>query len=120
MSKVMTWYEHISKTLNKLNRLTSGLKFMRKTLTEDKFMKVITSQYYGLCYYGSQVWLGSHTRRMDLKKLDSMHYRILRIVKQDYKRNIGRMDLDLIGRARPALWSKYFTVNLTIKILCST
>ncbi len=53
---------------------------------------------------------------MAVKKLDSMHYRMLRIIKQDYKRNIGRMDLDLKGRARPELWSKYSTANLTIKI----
>lgn len=117
MDNQMNWSEHVSKTINKLNRLSSGLKFMRRRLTEDQFLKVITSQYYGLCYYGCQVWLGDHTRRMDLKKLDSAHYRMLRIIKQDYRRKIGRHELDQIGRARPSLWSKYSTANLVIKVL---
>ena len=111
------WSSHISKTINKLNRLTSGLKFIRRRLTEEQFLKVLTSQYYGICYYGSPVWLGSHTRRMDMRKLTSVHYRLLRTTKLDTRRKIGRGDLDKIGRARPGTWAKYATANLVIKVL---
>ena len=107
---------HISKTINKMGRLTNGLKFLRKRLGEKQFLKVLTSQYYGTCYYACQSWLGAHTRK-DIRKLDSMHYRLLRIAKQDYKRKIGRAKLDEAGRARPTKWGKYATASTVIKIL---
>lgn len=53
----LTWYNDISKTVNKLSRLMNGLKFIRKRLTEQQFIKVLTSQYYGMCYHGCQAWL---------------------------------------------------------------
>ncbi|NBR26721.1 MAG: hypothetical protein EBU08_23690, partial [Micrococcales bacterium] len=117
MDEKLTWSEHISKTINKMKRLTSGLYYLRRRLTEEQFIQVMTSQYYGMTYYGCQAWLGSHTRKMDLKKLDSLHYKMLRIVKKDYKRKIGRHELDTIGRARPTLWGKYSTANLVLKVL---
>ena len=113
----LTWSSHISKTMNKLGRLTSGLKFIRNRLSKSQFLKVLTSQYYGMCYYGGQVWLGSHTRKMDLKKIDSLHFRLLRIVKRDYKRTMRREELDKIGRARPTTWSKYATSSTVVKVL---
>ncbi len=62
----LSWSPHISKTINKMNQLSGALKFIRRRLDEDQFIKVLTSQYYGMCYYGGQAWLGRHTRKMDI------------------------------------------------------
>ena len=113
----LTWSQHISTTINKMNRLTGALKFLRRRLTEKQFLTVMTSQYYGMCYYGCQAWLGRHTRYMDLRKLNGMHYRLLRIVKMDWKQKIKRHVLDEIGRARPTTWAKYATSSTVIKSL---
>ena len=68
-------------------------------------------------YYGCQAWLGRHTRHMDLRKLNGMHYRLLRIVKMDWKQKIKRHVLDEIGRARPTTWAKYATSSTVIESL---
>ena len=78
MDSRLNWSEHISATVNKMNKFTGALKFIRKRLNEKQFLQVLTSQYYGTCYYGSPVWLGSHTRVMDIRKLNGLHYRLLR------------------------------------------
>ena len=54
---------------------------------------------------------------MDIRKINSMHYRLLRIVKWDWKQKKKRHELDSIGRARPTLWAKYAAANTVIKIL---
>jgi hypothetical protein len=97
--------------------MTGALKFLRRRLPEDKFLSVLTSQYYGTCYYACQAWLGAHTRKMDIRKLNGMHYKLLRIAKNDWKNKISRSTLDNLGRARPTIWAKYATANMTIKVL---
>jgi len=103
--------------MSKMTSLTPGLKFLRRRLGQDKFIKATTSQYYGLVYYGSQVWLGQHTPVSQLRRLNSLHYKLLRIAVQDWKRKSSRSDLDEIGRVRPSQWYKYATGSLIIKIM---
>jgi hypothetical protein len=117
MDNRMSWSEHIGKTVNKLNGLSSALKFIRKRLTKQNYLQVLTSQYYGSCYYASPVWLGPHTKKVDLKKLNSLHYRLLRTVVGDWKQSISRYKLDELGRVGPDKWSKYITASTVIKIL---
>jgi len=113
----MDWKSHANKAVNKVNRLPSGLRFLRKRLNKKPLLNAVNSQFYGLLYYGCQVWLGQHTRSFNVRKLNSGHYRVLRIVKNDWKKKKKRSDLDSIGRARPSLWGKYATGNLVIKLL---
>jgi len=118
--KNLDWKSHVSKTISKVSRLTSGLKFLRKRLKKHQFLNAVTSQFYGLMYYGCQVWLGPHTKASSIRKLNAVHYRLLRLVENDWKKKKKRCDLDRIGRARPSLWGKYATGNLVIKILRDT
>jgi len=100
-----------------MTRLTSGLKFLRKKLTKQQFLKATMSQFFGLMYYGCQVWLGEHTRMSQVKRLNSLHYKLLRIAENDWRREMSRRELDNIGRARPFTWSKYATASLVIKTM---
>lgn len=113
----MTWSEHIAMRINKLNGLTGALKFIRKRLTQEQFLQVLTAQYYSVCYYASPAWLGWHTRKMDIRKLNSVHYRLLRTALGDWRQTIGRDHLDALGRVRPTLWAKYITASTVVKIL---
>jgi len=113
----MSWTNHIKKTIGKMNRLSVGLRFLRKRLQKREFLKATTSQFYGLLYYGSQVWLGPHTKISDVRRLNSVHYKTLRVVENDWKKKKKRADLDKLGRAKPSLWGKYATGNLVLKTI---
>jgi len=80
-----------------MNRLTCGLRFLRKRLQKKQFLKPTTSQFYGLLYFGSQVGLGPHTKMADIRKLNSVHYITLRIVENDWKKKKKRAELDKLG-----------------------
>jgi len=113
----LTWKEHVEKTLSKMSRLTAGLRFLRKRLSKTQFLNATTSQFYGTLYYGCQVWLGYHTRMSLIRKLNSIHYKVLRIVEHDWKKKKKRHELDKIGRAKPTKWMSYSTGTLVIKIM---
>lgn len=119
MDDKMTWSRHIASNINKLNRFTGSLRFIRGRLSEEQFLQVLTSQYYGTCYYGAPAWLGSHTRKMDIRKLNSLHYRLLRTAVCDWKNKnkTSREELDKMGRVRPTTWAHYTSASTAIKII---
>jgi len=52
-----------------------------------------------------------------MKKLTSLHYRLLRIVKNDWQRVLSKNDLDKIGRIKPESWAHFSTASPVIKIV---
>jgi len=112
----LNWTKQVDKVIEKGRKLNSGLKFIRKKLNKEQFLKVLTSQYYGTCFYGCNVWMAKNTYK-DVRRLNALHYRSLRIVAKDYKRIMSRQKLDEIGRARPSTWYKFSTTSLVIKVV---
>jgi len=111
MYLIKSWTPQIKSTINKISRLTTGLRFLRKRLSKKSFLKATTSQFYGLLYYCS------HTKVSQIRRLNSVHYKLLRIVQNDSKKRKSRSDLDKIGRSKPSLWAKYATANLVLKVM---
>jgi len=107
----------ISRVLTKARKMNSAMKLVRKKLKLDQFMRVMTCQYYGRCFYGCPIWLNGTTSFMDLRRLNALHYRALRIARRDYKKELSRSDLDMMGRARPTTWSQYLMASATIKAI---
>jgi len=62
---------------------------LQKYWPRKSFLKRATNRFYGLLYYSSQVWLGSHTIVADIRKLNSVHYKLGRIVEIDWKKGKG-------------------------------
>jgi len=91
----ISWSSHISKVVSKAKKLNSALSFIRRKLTEDQFLKVLTSQFYGACFYGSAAWLHGNNSYKDIRKINAVYYRSLRIAKRDFKRKLSRSKLDL-------------------------
>ncbi len=81
-------------------------------------MKVLTSYYYSSIYYGSAVWIGSMTTSNEWRLLNKAHYRALRIVTRDYKRETPRTQLDEeCKRATPRQWGHYVVASTAANIL---
>jgi len=113
----LSWSQQVESVVKKSRKLNNAMTIIRRKLTFKQFMQVLTSQYYGLCYYGCSVWLNGLNSFKDLRMINAVHYRSLRIAVKDYKRRISRSTLDDIGRARPTTWAKYCTSSIIIKAL---
>lgn len=53
----LTWLKQVDKVKDKGKKLSSDLKFIRRKLSKEQFLKVLTSQYNGWCFYGCNIWM---------------------------------------------------------------
>jgi len=94
----LSWRTHMENVVKKSQRMVSGLKVIRHALSEDQFLTVATSQYYGSLYYGLPVWFDSLLQKHK-QKMDVLHYKLLRLVIKDWQMLYPREMLDTLGRA---------------------
>ena len=55
--KNLTWEFQVVQVLAKSRGLMSTMRFLQKLLARYEFLRAMTPSYYGMCYYGSPVWL---------------------------------------------------------------
>jgi len=115
----LNWNQQVDKVLDRAKRAMNGLRILQKSLRINKFVKILTSQFFSKIYYGSPVWLSSLTVS-NLKRIESIHYRALRLCYHDYKCQIARdiIDHDLC-RANPSEWKNYTVASEMIRIFNS-
>jgi len=79
--------------------------------------KVVTSHLFGLLYYGSQTWLNELTTWSQWKKLNSIHYRALRICIKDFRNKTSKVTIDaMFKRATPIQWMRYSNAKMAISL----
>jgi len=81
--KNLQWKTQASSLVTRAQRMISGLKVIRSKLTQDQFMKIVTSQYFGALYYGIPVWYDA-LQKKDKLKMDTLHYKVLRVAVKDW------------------------------------
>ena len=116
----MKWDTHVDKVLGHAKKTLNRLQILRRNLSLDSYVHILTSQSFLKLYYGSPVWL-SHVSSQDLKRLESIHYKALRIGCNDYQNKTSRYQLDHdYRRATPSEWPNYGVSREAILIFYST
>jgi len=112
----LSWEQHIRRTLQKCNSKLGVLRKIRKLLTVDQFLKIVTAQYYSVLYYGSVVWLSGTTKASLKSLINTAHFKPLRLAMNDFHKRIKREELSLLcKRANPIDWVRYSLASLVIK-----
>jgi len=97
------WTNQVNKAVSKVTRVTFGLRFLRKKLSNNSSLIQLQDNFMGLLYYGCKVWLCPHTRSSSNRKLNSVHYK----AQTDWKKK--RFQVDSIGCTRTRPFGKYPT-----------
>jgi len=113
----LTWEPHIRATLAKCNSKIGVLKKIRKMFTVDQFLKIITSQYFSILYYGCKVWLNNTTRKNLRGLINTAHYRPLRVALFDFEKRLSKNELSKrCKRATPSEWVRYSLASTVLKV----
>jgi len=113
----LSWEAQGDKSIKKGKMLISNLKVLRKYLTKDQFLKVASSNYFGTVFYASSVWLHS-LKVIQLTKLNSLHYRLLRTAMRDFRMRLSKEELTTAcKKATPMQWARYITGSRVVKII---
>jgi hypothetical protein len=118
LSHNLSWEAHVTNACNKANAKLSLLRKIRCNLTMDQFLQVASSQIFGMLYYAAPLWLNQMLGHKLWRKLESLHYRILRVACNDFKRTKKNQVIDsLCKRATPRMWSTYAISSIAMKII---
>jgi hypothetical protein len=118
ISHDLKWNEHLRILLPKAHAKLSLLRKVRPVLTRDQFIQIATSQIFSTTYYAAPVWLNQTLGSKEWKRMDSFHYRVMRVAINDFKRNKKRKVIDsLCKRATPKMWSNYISASTALKIV---
>ena len=52
----LNWAKYVANQINKANRALHAIKMIRKYFTKDKILQLLTSNFYSILYYNSEVW----------------------------------------------------------------
>jgi len=116
VSSDLSWDEHVNTIVSRTAYTIRMIKHLRRWLTTEDCLRIVTSKYFGLAYYGSPVWMTPCLGHQSWKRLFSQHYRAIRAAVGDWRTKIPRAVLDIIGkRANPRQWAQYSVANYTIK-----
>jgi len=98
--------------------VVNNVRFLRRWIDQESALKVVTSQYFGLAYYASPIWMTPDIPHHSWKKLNSLHYRAKRAAVKDPKQKISRQILDVVSkRPTPAQWARYSTAWTAISLI---
>jgi len=95
----------------------NGIKLIRRKLTLNQSIKVVTAQAMSLLYYGSVFWLTPSLSQKNMNLVERIHYKALRLVVKDYKQRMSRDWIDCTTkRLPPRLWMKFNAASYFLKL----
>ena len=52
----LTWSKHIANTINKANMALHAIRLIKKYFNSTKILQLLTSNFYSILYYNSEIW----------------------------------------------------------------
>jgi hypothetical protein len=112
----LAWTDHVNHALNRSRHVVYRIKHLRKWLTKDELLRLVTTQYFSILYYACPLWIGSLDSKC-WRRLNSAHYRVIRAALGIFRSDMSRSELDKLSkRATPLEWSKYSITSTVIKL----
>jgi len=113
----LRWTDHIRMVVNKVRRLICGFRMIRNKFTEVQAKNLVTAQALSVLYYGSTVLLTPNMLGDRIRRIESIHYRCLRVIVKDYRQRISRVWIDAATqRLPPKKWCRFAAASLAIKV----
>jgi len=72
--------------------MLSHFKFLRKYFNGQQFLKIVSGNYYGSVFYACTFWFDI-IKTLFKTKLNSMHFRMLRVACRDFDHQISKENL---------------------------
>ena len=98
----LNWQTQISNSITKSKKALNAIKIIRKHFSKTELLTLITSNYYSILYYNSEIWHIPSITSNSKKRLLSASASPLKICTLNYDRNISYDSLHKITkRATP-------------------
>jgi endonuclease/exonuclease/phosphatase family metal-dependent hydrolase len=113
----LQWSQHVATSIIKSNKALNAIKIIRKHFNTKELLQILTSNFYSILYYNSEVWLLNNLNVSLKQSLLSTSANALKMALHYPKHNISFNNLHLITkRATPNMISMYKLSLLLYKI----
>jgi len=113
----LKWDSHIAQLRKRITRVLNGLKIIRRKLNFKQAITIVTTQALSILYYASSAWVTPSIGRKEMNALESIHFKALRVVVNDYRQRMSRDVISaLTNRLPPRIWCKLACAMTLMKI----
>jgi len=117
LDKGLTWNEHISSLKRRVMSVIGGIRMIRNKLDQKQTTKIVTAQVFSILYYACTVWLTPSINKKNLARVESLHYRSLRLIIKDYRQRISReLITERTKRLPPDKWMRYSMASVFLNM----
>ena len=104
----MQWSNQVAKTIKKASKALNAIKLIRKYFTSKELLQLLTSNYYSILYYNSEVWHTGSLKQNIRSQLLSASGNALRVAMHYPSKFISFSDLHkMANRATPDMYKTY-------------
>ena len=104
----MQWSNQVAKTIKKASKALNAIKLIRKYFTSKELLQLLTSNYYSILYYNSEVWHTGSLKQNIRSQLFSASGNALRVAMHYPSKFISFSDLHkMANRATPDMYKTY-------------
>ena len=104
----LSWSKHVQTAVTKANRALNALKLIRKYFNTKELLQLITSNFYSVLFYNSEVWRLNNLKYSDKQLLLSTSSKALKMAIDYRDPLITNNNVHLITkRATPEMYSSY-------------
>ena len=116
----LNWNTQIANTITKANKALNAIKLIRKFFNNNELLSLITSNYYSILYYNSEIWhLPSNTFNSK-KQILAASAKPLKLCTRAYDYTMSYDTLHTFNkRATPLKYMKYIHSTLLHKLFNS-
>ena len=104
----LQWSEHVTKALQKSNKSLNAIKMIRKYFSTNELTTLVTSNYYSILLYNSEIWHSANLNVLLKQKLLTASANALRMCLHYPQTRISHQNLHkLTNRATPHMYCEY-------------
>ena len=112
----MQWSNHVSKVIVKANKALNAIKLIRKFFNKKELLQLLTSNFFSVLYYSSEVWHLGTLKSTIKRQLFCASSKALRVALHYPDQSISYMELHKISnRATPLMFAKFKLALLLYK-----
>jgi hypothetical protein len=103
MDTMLTWYEHISNTVNNVQSKIHAIRRIQRFFLNDELLQLLKTYCYHSLYYTSNIWLTPSLNANLKSKLFSASGKILSIIELNSYKSLHKK----FTRETPEMWQNY-------------
>ena len=104
----LCWSPHIKNAISKSSKALNALRIIRKYFTSKELLQLVTSNYYSILYYNSEIWNVHSLKQFDKKLLLTASAKALKLATHFCDPMISYDNLHVTtNRATPSMYCDY-------------